>query len=124
MGHPELVPSFEYESIHESLRMAVPEFGPTIDEHVEDYDEVLAHVLFGDLTRFVLAAHREGDSALVDRSLRFLDEAFCEGDGGVQDLVAGSFVENVAPWDPSVRDFIRSWPKALRREAHNQGWRD
>jgi hypothetical protein len=106
--------------IPEALRAVVPEFGPTIDEHVAEYDEVLAHVLFGDLTRFVLAAHERGDTDLEQRSLSFLERALREGDEQVQNLVAVSFVENVGPREQAQRDFIAAWPDALRMEAERQ----
>jgi hypothetical protein len=44
-----------YSTVDEALRAAVPEFGGAIDEHITDNDEeLLPHILFGDLTRFVL----------------------------------------------------------------------
>src|SRR5207253_247565 len=99
-----------YSGVPEALRAAVPEFGPTIDEHVADYDSVLAHVLFGDLSRFVLAAHERGDTDVEERSLAFLDRALREGDEQVRTLVAVSFVENVGPWDQAQQGFIAAWP--------------
>jgi hypothetical protein len=104
----------------EALRVAVPEFDAPIDEHVAGFDEMLPHVLFGDLARFVLAAHESRDTDVEQRSLAFLDRALREGDDEVQNLVAVSFVENVGPHDREQRDFIRTWPKALRAEAERQ----
>jgi hypothetical protein len=109
--------AFTYGTVHEELRLAVPEFGPAVDEHVAEYDEVLQHVLFGDLTRFVLAAHERGDREVEERCLGFLDRAVRDGDDEVKNLVLVSFVENIQPWDPSRADFIGSWPSALRGAA-------
>ena len=82
------------------MREAVPEFGRAIDEHITYHDgDVLKHVPFGDLTRFILAAEERGDHDLVRRCLSFLDLALREGDSDVQNLVGVSFVENVGPWD-------------------------
>lgn len=114
------VAAIAYPTVHEALRRAIPEFGDAVDEHVADNDEVLPHVSFGDLTRFVLAAHHDGDRELVSRSLAFLERALREGDNGLQNLVAVSFVENVGPWDKSQERFIESWPEALRLEARRQ----
>jgi hypothetical protein len=91
-----------------------------IDEHVAEYDAVLVHILFGDLTRFVLAAHERGDTDVEQRSLSFLDRALREGDEQVRNLVAVPFVENVGPWDKARRGFIAEWPDALRTEAERQ----
>jgi hypothetical protein len=118
------VAALTYSEITTALRVELPEFAAEIDEHVVDNDEVLPHVLFGDLTRFVLDAHMRGDDDLVRRALAFLDHALREGDDMVQNLVGVSFVENVGPWDPDQAQFIASWPDALRVEAETQrDWR-
>jgi hypothetical protein len=118
------VAALAYSEVATALRETLPEFAAAIDEHVADHDEVLPHVLFGDLTRFVLDAHQRGDDDLVRRALAFLDSALREGDDGVQNLVGVSFVENVGPWDADQAQFIASWPDALRLEAEQQrDWR-
>ena len=113
-----------YSGVTDALRESLPEFSDAIDEHVADYDEVLPHLLFGDLTLFVLKAQDDGDDEIVRRALAFLDGALREGDDAVQNLVGVSFVENVGPWDPNQAAFIASWPEALRLEAEQQrDWR-
>lgn len=107
-------------NLSDLLREAVPEFGSTIDDHVTFYGELLPHVLFGDLTRFVISAHERGDLDIERRSLVVLDLAFRDGDESVQNIVAVSFVENVGPWDPARATFIATWPEALRIEAERQ----
>ncbi|MFC4114469.1 hypothetical protein [Nonomuraea zeae] len=59
-------PALSYERVADLLRAQVPEFGPALQEHLTDFGEVLQHVLFGDFTRFVLDAHRQGQEALVE----------------------------------------------------------
>jgi hypothetical protein len=110
----------DYPTVQDALQRAVPRFGWVVREHVADYDDVLPHLLFGDLTRFVLAAHDAGDDGLVGQCLDFLDLALRDGDPAVQNLVAVSFVENVPPSDESRQGFIESWPEGLRREAEQQ----
>ena len=118
--HPVAVPPLRYNEVEAALATAIPEFRPAIGEHVEVYGELLPHVLFGDLTRFVLAARARQDQELVQRSLAFLEDAMREGDQGVRDLVAVSFVENIGPWDDAVAPFISEWPDALRQAAEAQ----
>ena len=65
--------ALEYSEVANALRIALPEFAPAIDEHVAHNDEVLPHVLFGDLTRFVLEASRQRNDDLTRRALAFLD---------------------------------------------------
>lgn len=113
-----------YSEVASALRVALPEFGAAIDEHIAFNDEVLPHLLVGDLTRFVLDARRRGKDDLVQRALAFLDDALRNGDDMVANLVCVSFVENVSPWDPDQAQFIASWPDALRLEAEQQrDWR-
>jgi hypothetical protein len=113
-----------YETVHDSLREAVPEFESAIDEHIADNGEVLQHPLFGDLTRFVVAAHERGDDELVRRCLAFLELALLSDDDRLNNLVAVSFIENVGPYEKAMRRFIKSWPNGLREEAQRQrDWR-
>ena len=102
------------------LRTDVPELVPVIDEHISTHDQVLPHVLLGDVTRFVVEAHADGTTGVEDRCLRVLDRALREGDEEVVNVVEASFIENVGPWDKSVRRWIDSWPVTLREAALRQ----
>lgn len=82
--------ALEYSEVANALRIALPEFAPAIDEYVAHNDEVLPHVLFGDLTRFVLEASRQRNDDLTRRALAFLDISLRDGDDSVQNLVAVS----------------------------------
>jgi hypothetical protein len=119
------VGAIAYTSVIDALRERVPEFGPSIDDAItSDEGEVLPHVIFGDLTRFVLSARARGDDELVARSLSFLEEAIRDGDGMVVNLVQVSFVENVGPFVGEAAAFVAEWPSALRHEAERQrDWR-
>jgi hypothetical protein len=102
------------------LRTDVPELVPVIDEHISTHDQVLPHVLLGDVTWFVVEAHADGTTGVEDRCLRVLDRALREGDEEVVNVVEASFIENVGPWDKSVRRWIDSWPVTLREAALRQ----
>ena len=108
------------DDVVDRLRDAVPEFGSTIDEPLAFYEEELAHVLFGDLVRFVLAARSNDDAGLVERVLAFADLALRDGDPWVRNLIQVSLVENVGPWDDEMSPFSKTWPDALRAEAYEQ----
>src|SRR5664279_369177 len=92
---------------------AVPEFAATLDEQVQTFDELLPHVLFGDLTRFVSEAQNAGEDELVKRCLRFLDDALTHGDPKVANLVHVSSIEIMQPWDSENAPFIANWPCLL-----------
>ena len=112
-----------YDTLDAVLVDAIPEFRSALDEHLRDHDgEVFQHVLLGDFTRFVLAARDRGDHALVDRCLAVLELAAQSPRPRMTNLVAVSFVENVAPWEPHVQSFVATWPDGLRRMAVQQGW--
>ena len=75
----------------ESLGNADPAIRSLRTEHIATYGELLPHVLFGDLTRWMLAHHPQ--PAL----LGLLEDGFATGDSATQNLIAVSFVENIEP---------------------------
>lgn len=108
-----------YKTVVARLTDAVPEFRPFVAEHLQDNDgELLPHVLFGDLTRFYAGAKERGDHDLARRCLLFLEKAIISSDRAVEELVAVSFVENLAPWEG--REDLSHWPPRLRDEYERQ----
>jgi len=112
-------------TICEPLGAALPEFDTEIADHLNTYGECLDHVLFGDLTRFLLAAAREGDWPLVRRGLTFLEGTMMSGDPYLENLVAASFIENLSPWhtpnvEPLPKGFVECLPPHLRTEFDRQ----
>ena len=90
------------------------------EEHRRTYDEILLHVLCGDLSRYCVAAWRRGDSPGVSHCLACAAAALDDGDPALRNAIQVSFVENVGPWDPMMRPFIATWPDSLRAEAERQ----
>jgi hypothetical protein len=90
-----------YSNIVDHLGAAVPDFRPLVEEHIADNRAVLPHVLFGDLTRFVISKYRDwkaGDGAAwtaVQRVLQLLEEALAQDGPELNDLVKASFLENL-----------------------------
>lgn len=90
----------------ERLVARVPELRPSYDEHVADYDVVLPHVYFGDVTRWVVAdfeATRERPDATGGWRdvVEFLDEEYPVSDDDAQAVIEQSFVENLPyPGEP------------------------
>ena len=72
--------------------------------HVGAYDELLAHVWMGDVSRRVMGLYRRGLSrrnggvsrATLRRVLAVLEDACRDGDETVRDVIGASFSENVA----------------------------
>jgi hypothetical protein len=107
-------PGISYPNVHRALVEDVPEVRLTVEQHIADYEgHVRPHLLFGELARFALAAHRRGDADLSGRCLRFLGTALASPDERVAELVTASFFPAVAS-TPGGRAFISTWPVPLR----------
>jgi hypothetical protein len=106
--------------ISERVVAAVPEFSLEAREHVASNGVVLPHVLFGDFTRFVVAAFDRHDEQLVSRCLQLMETMLDQGDATIRNLVQVSFVENVGPHLPAMAAFISAWPPLHRAEAERQ----
>lgn len=99
---------FTYARFPEQLRAHVPGFDHIYDEHIRDYDEVLPHVLLGDLVRFLLDTVRvQGTrNAALHEAMILLERGMGSADPKLQELVAISFLENLDPGDqgfPAIR---------------------
>lgn len=76
---------------------------PLLKEHITDnMGEVLPHVFFGDLTRYVIAlvaTVNSGGGLEPRRELRdildFLEQSFSTGDQELRELIGASFLENL-----------------------------
>jgi hypothetical protein len=88
-------------SLVKALAAEVPELHDLLEEHIHDYDEILPHVFFGDLTAWVIRQD-PSSSASLDRVLAMLDEAFGSGSTAVEELVYVSFLEGLRV-DPALR---------------------
>jgi hypothetical protein len=83
-----------------------PKLSPLLQEHLHDNrGELLPHLFFGDLTRYVVALVTSGDNQLEARRelrelLAFLEESFASGDSELCELISVSFLENLPyPWE-------------------------
>ena len=100
-----------------------PALAPILDEHLADNDELLAHLLLGDVTRYAAdlarqaATEPEADAELL-RLLDDLDPAILPDgreDDPVNNLIWVSFVENASTdADEPLRTRLRSFPNLAR----------
>jgi hypothetical protein len=96
-----------------------PGLGPVLDEHLAGNDELLPHVLFGDVTRYALTLAREGEDYDLNRLLSDLDAALGDSEDEVANLVWVSFVENASTdEDEPLRAALRSYPNLARALSH------
>jgi len=103
----------------------VPELLPTYTEHLLDNDQLLPHVLLGDVTRFVVGLchvieadpeNSDNECQTMDAIIALMEEAIISGDQNVQELVGTSFVENLA--DNNCLCLEVHLKPALKRELH------
>lgn len=106
-----------YADVADEVLREIPEFRPIHDEHVADYDQVLQHLLVADLSRFTIAAYRNAESDLVARALGLMERLMAEGDYLTIELVAVSFVENIAPTDADAAFFDLYGPRLCEHSS-------
>lgn len=96
--------ALKYEQFGEILLREVPSLRMVFDEHLKQHDEILLHVLMGDVTRFLISKYREvkagakdaeGAAQLVRALLAILEAAMASPDDKLQELVSVSFLENL-----------------------------
>jgi hypothetical protein len=109
----------------ELARVAAPDLGPVIDEHLRDNDgELLIHLLLPDFLRYAVTRYRAGDTAGSDAVLGLVERGLVEGDDHVRNAVSLSFVEGVGAGSGETQEFVASWPEALLAEREAQlNWR-
>lgn len=104
-----------------------PYLEPLLQDHVEDFGEVIPHVFFGDLTRYAVTAFIQGDDMeQLKDLLAELERAFHAGNDEVANLIAVSFVENLPSPGEQGEDIRELLGPGLRAELENiQGfWSD
>ncbi len=99
-----------------------PGLSALLEEHMKDnFGEILPHLFFGDVTRYVVALLSGGDLA-QRRELRdildHLERVYASADEELQELIAVSFLENFPrPNEPGAEICGKIGPH-LRRQLH------
>jgi len=108
----------------QALVTAVPELQSAFTEHVEYFEELLPHVFFWDVCRYVedlLAV--DGDGEALRRLLTCLEKGLADGDADVDNLIRVSLIENFPAMDAlrqragpvmqkAIDDFVNWRPSA------------
>lgn len=88
------------------------------DDHIIEYDELLPHVLMGDVTRLVIdRATRFGNQHAVElqRILDYFERALLGSDEEIANLIVISFLENLEQSDESYRVVKSLLGKEMKR---------
>lgn len=109
----------------DALAIHVPETHPVVDEHLQDNDGLLLHLLTADRRRIAIQSCDTGQSDVLDRLPALVDVVLRKGTDDVQNAMSVSFVEDIGWWDPAVQPFIEALPAGLRAEVdrrRSQRW--
>jgi len=96
----------------QDLIAAAPELDVLLREHLADYDELLPHLLLGDITRWLV------ERGPVAEVLAVLEHHIDAGDGDVQHVIAVSFLENLFGDDPGELAVRAALGPRLKAEFH------
>ena len=86
------------ESLIEYFINIFPEYRSALKQHLEDYDEVLMHVFFGDTVNerlIELLEFDEGNNKELQKLFNFLEKMALEGDLDVQEVLAVTILERL-----------------------------
>ena len=104
--------------LFQHISRAVPSFTPVLAEHLHDNGELLAHVLMGDLLRFVGARIGQSGQAAIEVGaiLDTLEHEVSGDDADTVNAIAVSFLENLEAEPFFSKLYARLGPKL--RAAH------
>jgi hypothetical protein len=111
----------------EKLVSEIPVLVPLLEEHKLDNGELLPHVFFGDLTRYVSSLHKDSIKGNrnaeenLKRVLSALEAGMVSGIKEVEELIAVSFLENLDWGDPDFQHLKGIFGPNLKKELKNIG---
>lgn len=88
---------------------------PVLQEHLDDYDGLLPHVFFADVTRELVKKGSDGVGSIHD-VLDFMETSLRFGDEHARELIAASFLENLPPPGESGAQIRDALGPELRRQ--------
>ena len=101
------------ESLFRDLISAAPGLEAVRKEHLADNNELLPHVLFGNITQWVV---ERGPTREVLDVLHVLERHIATGDEAVQEVLVLSFLYNLVGDDPGERAIRAAFGPRLRAE--------
>ena len=98
-----------------------PELLPVLQDHLATFDQLLPHVLMGDITRWAVRQYRaEPTGSALINALAVIEEAMSASQVDVSELISVSFLENLPTGDePGARVITMLGPE-LRAELQRR----
>ena len=79
-----------------ALCFRFPVLMPLLQEHLDNYDCLLPHVLMGEVTHWIVHRfHADANDSTLRQMLNFIEATFERADHEDRELVAVSFLENL-----------------------------
>jgi len=89
------------EQFIQKMVAAFPEVKSIHDQHQADNDELLPHVLMGDVTRYVISQTENKSTPVITKLLDFFEQTL--DDEEIEELISVSFVENLFGEDNTIK---------------------
>ncbi|MDP3739076.1 MAG: hypothetical protein Q8R02_16905 [Hyphomonadaceae bacterium] len=121
MRPPSPPPGWSAEFV-DGLIAEFPGLRSAYEEHIKaNFGELLAHLLMGDVVRFLEAKHTERDDEpanmrLIKSIMDYIGRCFETASPWVKELIAVSFVENMPYPDEVAADIVGLLPENLKAE--------
>ncbi len=109
-----------YETIVGKVIEEAPDLRSLYEEHLRDYGDIIPHVFFGDLTRYVQGAFSGLPSSparqISLKIIALLERAMLSDDEKLHELVSTSFLENLDQDGEAFNDIRANLGPTLKRE--------
>jgi hypothetical protein len=93
-----------------SICYLAPELLPVLQEHLDDYDGLLPHVMMGDITRWVIRKfNADRSDPTLRQVLKFIEDACSQAEFEDRGIIIVSFLENlprVGEKDAEIRSLL------------------
>ena len=108
----------DFDHFVERLRTDVRGFGRFYDQHVSYYQQVLPHVLLGDLARYLksVARSKGPERVALDEAVALLECGMGSADTKLQELIAVSFLARLDPEDEDFELISARFGKRLKEQ--------
>lgn len=116
----------DYNNVVQKMLKAIPEVTPMYEKELDWWDEILPHIVFGDVVNpYIIRLLREGNAEqIVQKVFNFLEQMAICSDERVQEILAVTVLEQLGD-DPTIlgvaRQYMGHETKKMSDEVE-RGW--
>lgn len=116
----------EYSNLVQKMLRAIPEVNPMYEKELDWWEEILPHIIFGDvLNPYIITLLREGNAdQTLEKAFDFLEQMAISSDERVQEVLAVTVLEQLGD-DPLILEKARQYMGSETREMSTEiekGW--